>query len=131
MIKLGHFVFLAPGTTIRHPTVIGDLCMIAKDVHFVGNDHGFEEPGVPMCIAAPLVDKKDIITIIESEVWIGQRSTIIAGVKIGRGSIIAAGSIVTKDVKPYTIVAGVPAKMIRKRFRTEEDEINHKEILYG
>jgi acetyltransferase-like isoleucine patch superfamily enzyme len=49
-------------------------------------------------------------------VWIGYRSTVIAGVRIGKGAIVAAGAVVTKDVEPYTIVGGIPAKPIGKRF---------------
>jgi acetyltransferase-like isoleucine patch superfamily enzyme len=57
---------------------------------------------------------------IGNDVWIGARATILDGVKIGHGAIIAAGSIVTKDVLPYAIVAGVPAKLIRFRFDTKK-----------
>ena len=130
-VKVGHFVYLGSGTHIFYPTVIGDLCLIAQDTHFVGNDHGIEEVGVPMRIASPKEDSRKSITIIESEVWIGQRSIIFAGVKVGRGAIVAAGSIVTKDVQPYTIVAGTPAKIIRKRFHNQEDQDRHINELYG
>ena len=54
--------------------------------------------------------------IIGNDVWIGENVTIIAGVRIGDGAMIAAGAVVTKDVEPYSIVGGVPAKLIRKRF---------------
>lgn len=54
--------------------------------------------------------------IIGNDVWIGENVTIISGVKIGDGAMVAAGSVVTKDVEPYSIVGGVPAKIIRKRF---------------
>ena len=54
--------------------------------------------------------------IIGNDVWIGENVTIISGVKIGDGAMVAAGSVVTKDVEPYSIVGGVPAKVIRKRF---------------
>lgn len=53
--------------------------------------------------------------IIEDDVWIGARSVILPGIKIGTGSIIAVGSVVTKDVEPLSIVAGVPAKLVKKR----------------
>ena len=59
--------------------------------------------------------------IVGNDVWIGTRSIILDGVKIGNGAVIAAGSVVTKDVEPYMIVAGVPAKPIRKR--ATEDKI--------
>lgn len=57
---------------------------------------------------------------IEHDVWIGARAIIMDGVKIGTGSVIAAGSVVTKDVPPYAIVAGVPAKVIKYRFNTDK-----------
>jgi acetyltransferase-like isoleucine patch superfamily enzyme len=56
---------------------------------------------------------KDDIVIIEYDVWIGASATILPGVKIGKGAIIGAGAIVTKNVEPYTVVAGIPAKAIR------------------
>ncbi len=61
-------------------------------------------------------------TIIADGVWIGMRSIILPGVKIGEGAVIATGSVVTKDVEPYTIVGGNPAKAIRKRFDEETIE---------
>ena len=57
---------------------------------------------------------------IGNDVWIGARSMILDGVKIGDGAVIAAGSVVTRDVEPYTVVGGVPAKLIKKRFSDEE-----------
>ncbi len=57
-------------------------------------------------------------TYVGNDVWIGARCTVLDGVNIGDGAIIAAGSVVTKDVEPYSIVGGVPAKLIRKRFST-------------
>ncbi|MEP7277990.1 MAG: DapH/DapD/GlmU-related protein, partial [Bacteroidota bacterium] len=75
----------------------------------------------------------DNLTVIEDDVWIGYGSTILSGVKIGRGSIIAAGSLVTKDVLPYSIYAGVPAKKIKNRFDNEADlhahTIQYKKFL--
>jgi len=131
VLKVGHFVRIGPGVHIIYPTIIGDLCMLAQDIHFIGNDHGFEEVGTPMRIAKPKRDANNTVTMVESEVWIGQRSTIIAGVKIGRGAIIAAGCVVTKDVPPYTIVAGVPGKILKSRFSTKGEELEHQKELYG
>jgi chloramphenicol O-acetyltransferase type B len=131
ILKVGHFVYIGPGVNIRYPTVIGDLTLISKDVHIVGSDHGFDLVGVPMRIARPRKNANQTVTIIQAEVWIGQRSTLFAGVKIGRGAVIAAGSVVTKDVPPYSIVGGVPAKLIRKRFRSLKDQKIHENALYG
>ena len=58
--------------------------------------------------------------IIEDDVWIGCNATILQGVKIGTGAIVAAGAVVTKDVPPYAIVGGVPAKIIKYRFTEEQ-----------
>lgn len=69
---------------------------------------------------------KDVI--IEDGVWVGCNVTILKGVHIGKGSVIAAGSIVTKDVPPYSIVGGNPAKVIKFRF-TEEQIKEHERIL--
>ena len=61
-------------------------------------------------------------TIIESDAWIGMNAMIMPGVTIGEGAIVAAGSVVAKDVAPYTIVGGNPAKVIKKRFTDAEIE---------
>ncbi|HEX2997779.1 MAG TPA: DapH/DapD/GlmU-related protein [Anaerolineales bacterium] len=131
VLKVGNFVYIGPRVSIIYPTVIGDLCMIAGDTYFIGNDHGIRQPGIPARLAKPEKQPRASLTILESDVWIGQRSTIFAGVKIGRGSIVAAGSVVTKDIPSYTVVAGVPAKPLRRRFNTEADEREHDQAVYG
>ncbi len=67
-------------------------------------------------------DQRELSVIIGNDVWIGARATILEGVTIGDGAVIAAGAVVTKDVPPYAIVGGVPAKIIRYRFAEEEIE---------
>ena len=62
---------------------------------------------------------------IEDDVWIGHAVTIIRGVTIGEGSIVGANSLVTKDIHPYSIYGGIPAKLIRKRFSSEEERKEH------
>jgi acetyltransferase-like isoleucine patch superfamily enzyme len=130
ILKVGHYVYIGPGACIVHPTVIGDLALIAQDVQFVGNDHGFHRVGIPMRIAEPEIDPLQTVTVLRSESWIGQGSVIMAGITIGRGSIVAAGSVVSKDVPPYQIVGGVPAKMIKPRFSSIQEENLHKQSLY-
>lgn len=61
--------------------------------------------------------KGDII--VDDDVWIGERATIMSGVHIGQGAVIAAGSVVTHDIPPYAVVGGVPAKIIKYRFSKE------------
>jgi acetyltransferase-like isoleucine patch superfamily enzyme len=71
------------------------------------------EMGHPSC-------KGDII--VGNDVWIGAKSTIMSGIKIGHGAVVAAGALVTKDVEPYSIVGGNPAKFIKYRFTQEQIE---------
>jgi acetyltransferase-like isoleucine patch superfamily enzyme len=68
--------------------------------------------------------------VIEEDVWCGANVTIMKGVTIGRGSIVAAGAVVTKSCSPYSIIGGVPAKFIKKKF-TEEQIREHERILYS
>lgn len=91
----------------------GNYVMFAPGVAVVGADHRYDISGTPMLFSGrvPLPE-----TIIEDDVWLGYGVTLMAGVRVGRGSIVAAGSIVTRDVPPYSVVAGVPAKVIKQRF---------------
>ena len=68
-------------------------------------------------------------TAIEADVWVGHSAIIIAGVHIGRGAIIGAGAVVTKDVPPYEIHAGVPARKIGERFSNQADRAIHDAML--
>lgn len=75
-------------------------------------------------------DYYDKDVIIEEDVWIGANVTILKGVTIGKLSIIAAGALVIKDVPPYSIVGGVPAKFLKKKWDKEEEEM-HKSFLHS
>jgi acetyltransferase-like isoleucine patch superfamily enzyme len=70
---------------------------------------------------------KDVI--VEKDVWIGCNVTLLSGVHIGRGAIVAAGAVVSKDVPPYSIVGGIPARIIKFRW-TIEEILEHEHILY-
>lgn len=111
--------------------IIGKFCMIASGVSFImnGANHLTEAiSSYPFAIfgngwegamhGKSYPDKGDII--VGNDVWIGHQATVMAGVKIGDGAIIAAHSVVTKGVAPYTIVGGNPAKEIRKRFTDKQ-----------
>jgi len=113
-MQLGNYIFINHNTVFStpHGMKIGDYVMIGPYCLFASVKHGFEDWKKPM-IFQPVSEAP--ITI-ESDVWIGAKVTVIGGVTIGNGAIVAAGSVVTKDVKPYSIVGGVPAKLIRYRF---------------
>lgn len=108
------------GNTLR----IGNYCSIAQDVIFsLHADHYLNRISTyPFRVMAggekqEAISKGDII--LEDDVWIGQRAMIMSGIRIGQGAVVAAGAVVTKDVPPYAIVGGVPAKVIRYRFAPE------------
>lgn len=117
--------------------IIGKFCQIAAGVNFImnGANHrmntvttfpfyimeGWEQEAPPL---SELPLKGD--TVIGNDVWIGQNSTILPGVHIGDGAIIGLGSVVASDVPAYTIAAGNPARIIRKRFDDELIDIMEK-----
>ena len=103
---------------------IGNFCSIAPDVVFiVESDHYLNKfstfPFQVKCLhgGAEAISKGDII--VGDDVWIGYGATILSGVNIGQGAVVAAGSVVVHDVPPYAIVAGIPAKVIKYRFSDE------------
>lgn len=121
-ISVGDDVFVGPGAYLNSPlsTIsIGDGVMIGPDVMMIGGNHNISEAGVPMCEVHHKRPTDDQPIRVESDVWIGARVTILKNVVIGRGSVIAAGSVVTRDVPPFVIAAGVPARVIRARFGEE------------
>jgi len=105
--------------------IIGKYCSIAPDVIFItGGIHPVDwvstfpfraEYGLPEAYIDGMPTTKGDI-IVGNDVWIGTHTLILSGVKIGNGAVICAGSVVTKDIPPYSIAGGVPAKVIKKRF---------------
>ena len=73
--------------------------------------------------------ENDLPVVIEDDVWCGANVTILKGVTIGRGSIVAAGAVVTQSFPPYSVVGGVPAKLLKMRF-TPEEIVEHEKMLY-
>ena len=92
--------------------IIGDNVMIAPYVALIANKKDVASTEKPMSLAKK---NKGLKVIIENDVWIGRNAIVMPGIKIGKGSIIGAGSVVTKDVEPMSVMGGVPAKLIKKR----------------
>ncbi len=97
---------------IRAELVIGSNVMMGPQVIIYGRYHNHDSTSLPMMMQG--MGKYEAVRI-EDDVWIGARAILLKGITIGKGSIIAAGSVVTKDVPPYTIVGGNPAKVIKRR----------------
>lgn len=90
---------------------IGNNVLIGPKTVIHSANHRYEDPHVPIRFQGHIHKK----VVIEDDVWIGGGVIILPGVRIGRGSIVGAGSVVTKDVAPYTVVVGVPARRIKER----------------
>lgn len=104
-------VQINPGTAIYGNVSIGNSVMIAPNCMIAGGNHGVAKSNVPMRFQ-PSVSKG---IIIEDDVWIGANSVITDGVTLRKGTIVAAGSVVTKSTEEYSINAGVPSKKINER----------------
>lgn len=97
--------------------VIGNNVDIAQECNIWTLQHDYD---------SPVYATEGKLTVIEDYVWIASRCTILPGVRIGRGAVIAACSVVTKDVPPLSIVAGCPAKIIRKRQDNMKYQLGHR-----
>lgn len=111
-LTIGRKVVFGPKPTI----ITGDhrIDVIGKHIIDVGDGEKLPENDLPV--------------VIEDGVWCGANVTILKGVTIGRGSVVAAGAVVTKSFPPYSIIGGVPAKLIKMRF-SEEEIVEHERLL--
>lgn len=108
-VIIGQRTRIGLGCTVIGPVTIGNDIMFAQNIVVSGLNHGYQDINLPP--SQQPVETKPII--IEDNVWIGANSVITAGVTVGKQAIVAAGSVVTKDVAPFSIVAGNPAKTIK------------------
>ena len=111
------------------PLTIGNNVIFGPRPTIITGDHRIDVIGKFIIDSRDELPENDKPVIIEDDVWTGSNITILKGVTIGRGSIIAAGSVVTKSCPPYSIIGGCPAKIIRYRFSIT-DVINHEKKLY-
>lgn len=111
-IRIGDGTFIGTGCEFNISTglTIGPACLIAAGSRFVDHDHGTATSAImkgQVETASPIV--------LGSDVWIGANTVVLKGVSIGNGAIVAAGSVVTRSVEPYSIVAGIPARRLSER----------------
>tara|TARA_R110000764_G_scaffold126511_1_gene214119 strand:- start:5826 stop:6359 length:534 start_codon:yes stop_codon:yes gene_type:complete len=128
-IVIGDNFYIGRYSQIECNTTIGDNVIIGNFAALVGKyDHNYKQIGVPIRLSSQIrscdynwlgVDSE---VVIEDDVWLGYGVIVISGVRICKGSIVAAGSIVTKDIEPYSIYGGNPARFIKKRFTINEQE---------
>lgn len=124
-VKIGRHSYMNSGT-IRSDVSIGRYCSMGRNISIAAGDHPLEalttHPVAFQCRTKPHRPEnsarttKHRTTEIGHDVWIGDNVVILSGIKIGTGAVIGANAVVTKDVKDYEIVGGVPARHIRMRF---------------
>lgn len=123
---LGDYAFIGKECVIQSRVRIGRYTMLAQRASVVGADHRTDVAGTPIIFAGrPEVPD----TVIGDDVWIGFGAVVMQGVTVGCGAIIGAMSVVTKDVPPCEVWAGVPARKIKDRFRTGEERQRHELML--
>ncbi|WP_138498294.1 acyltransferase [Nostoc sp. PA-18-2419] len=112
-IHIDEDTFIGPNVCIEGPgdIKIGKHCMIAAHSGIYANNHNFADPMEPMKYQG--VTRKGIV--IEDDCWLGHGVTVLDGVTIGRGCVIGAGAVVNKDIPPFSVAVGIPARVIKKR----------------
>lgn len=127
------FVAIGRNCTIEVNGRIGYKTIIAANVGVVGRtDHDIDEVGTAIVDSTWVGDRElrdSDITDVGCDVWVGYGATILSGCRVGDGAVIAAGSVVTRDVAPFAIVAGVPAREVGMRFDSEAARREHLENL--
>lgn len=138
-VEFGDNVYIGKDVLIECNARVGSNVLVANRVAFVGKlDHDFRAVGIPIRFSPWVGDELNVNTdarkpvVIEDDVWVGFGAILLSGVTIRRGAIVAAGSVVVRDVPSYSIVGGNPAAVIGHRFSEAEDIREHeKGILSG
>ena len=123
-VRIGDYSYIIGPNTYVADAVIGKFCSIARNVIIGPSNHNYNWISTHPFISSTFYgfiehDKSGLpksAPVVGNDVWIGMNSVILRGVTIGHGAVVGAGSVVTHDVEPYSIVAGVPARHIKYRF---------------
>lgn len=115
-LEIGDNVWIGNNCFLCGNVTIGNNVMIGPNVSIPGAEHNHQRIDIPMCQQGNTIKG----TILGNDIWIGANVVILDGIRIGDGVIVAAGSVVTKDIEPYVVVAGTPSKEIKKRIETEK-----------
>lgn len=130
-MSIGDGSSIPKGSTIYctdAPLTIGKKVIFGPHPTIITGDHRINVLGKYIMDITDKLPENDLPVIIEDDVWVGCNVTILKGVTIGHGSVIAAGSVVTRSCSPYSIIGGVPAKVIKRRF-TDEQIKEHERLL--
>lgn len=111
-VKIGDYSGVGANSLVQGNVFIGKHVMMGPEVYIYTQNHCFEKTDTTIDKQGFSPEKE---VIIEDDVWIGSRVTILPGITIGTGSVIGASAVVTKDVPPFSVVAGNPAKVVKER----------------
>lgn len=133
-LSIGDGTSIPKGSTFyctRASLTIGEKVIFGPKPTIITGDHRIDIIGkyITDVTGEEKLPEHDAPVTIEDDCWIGANVTILKGVTIGRGSVVAAGAVVTKSCMPYSIIGGVPARLIKKRF-TPEQISEHERLLY-
>ena len=131
-LSIGDGTHLPKNTVIyctEAPVRIGKNVIFGPRPTIISGDHRTDVPEQYIIDCVEKLSSNDQPILIEDDVWIGANVTILKGVTIGKGSVIAAGSVVTRSIPSCCIAGGVPAKVLRNRFQSEEDTQAHIRFL--
>ena len=127
-VTIGNHVGIGSRCQVLCDLNIGNKVLIADSVAFLNSDdHRYDQVGVSMWDAVR--GDRGSITV-EDDVWIGHGAILLTPARVARGAIVGAGAVVVKDVPPYAIVTGVPARLLKMRFSPEQIA-EHERILYN
>lgn len=132
-IEVGDDVSIGAGAILmatESRIMIGKKVMFGPKVMVIGGNHNTSVLGRFMYDVKEKRPEDDQDVVIEDDVWVGSGATILKGVRLGRGSIVAAGAVVNREVLPYTIVGGTPANIISARFEDLGMILKHETALY-
>jgi acetyltransferase-like isoleucine patch superfamily enzyme len=121
----GDYVYVGPQSQLPPHVHVGNYSSLSARVAIVGSDHNYDNPGVPIVFSGR---PPSCVTTIGADVLIGHGVILLRGITIGNGAVVGAGAIVTKDVPPYAIVVGSPARILRYRFDEREQAV-HEAML--
>lgn len=127
-----HIDYHADMVASRSKIIIGNHVVFGPHVSIRGGDHRIDVVGkfIDTVGDSMKLPENDLDVVFEGDNWIGMNSTILKGVTIGRGCVVAAGAVVNKSTPPYSVVGGVPAKVLKMRF-TKEQIAEHERFLYN
>lgn len=131
-MSIGDRCSIPKGSTFyctKAPLTIGNNVIFGPKPTIITGDHRTDIVGKFIIDSNVKVPENDAPVVIEDDVWVGANVTILKGVTVGRGAVIAAGAVVTKSCPPYSIVGGVPARVLKFRF-TVTEVLEHEKVVY-